>query len=131
MNARRFGETGNAPFRTGRIYSVGVEWYAATRGGRDLGPFASHEEAKSAIEAYIADLLASDGSAADSTPAERADRAQVRLEEIREFMQRRETYGPAAARLWAQERIKQLDAESLPSAERRERLTALNYLLHE
>lgn len=132
MGERRFGETGNAPpFRTGRIYSVGVEWYAAIRGGRDLGPFSSQQEAKLAIEAYIANVLLEDSATAESTPAERANRAEVRLQEIREFMQRRESYGPASARLWAQERIKQLETDPEAETDQHERVIALKYLLQD
>lgn len=131
MNARRFGETGHVPFRTGRFYSVGVDWYAATRGGQDLGPFASQEEAKSAVEDFISETLASAGHLAGSTPAERADRAEVRLQEIRHFMRRREAEGQIAARLWARQRVKQLEGQSMPSAERRERLEALQQLLQQ
>jgi hypothetical protein len=129
MNVRRFGEKGQAPLRTGRIYSVGTEWYAATRGGEDLGPFTSEEEARLAVGDYLTELLEGEDRLAGATAAERADRAEMRLQEVRDFLHRRESEGPAAARLWAEQRLEQLDREPMASPERRERRSALEDLL--
>jgi len=37
--SRRRGEDGSAPFRSGRIFSVGNNWYFTTREGEDHGRF--------------------------------------------------------------------------------------------
>lgn len=129
MIARRQGEKGDVPFRSGRFFSVGVEWYAATREGPDLGPFASQDEAKIAVQDYIERLASSHSEAEGSAPNEDAIRAEVRVEELRQFMKRRDAQGLTAARLWAKDRIKRLQGEPMPFAERHERLSVLRYLL--
>lgn len=54
----RKGESGAVPFRSGRFYSVGTEWYFAVRRGVDQGPYGSKEKAKDALVNYINDQLA-------------------------------------------------------------------------
>jgi hypothetical protein len=53
----RKGESGTVPFRSGRFYSVGTEWYFAVRRGVDQGPYDSKESAKKALVDYINDQL--------------------------------------------------------------------------
>lgn len=53
MEKRRLGESGPIPFRTGRFFNVGVNWYFATREAIDQGPFRSRSEAESALTQYI------------------------------------------------------------------------------
>jgi hypothetical protein len=53
----RKGETGNIPFRSGRFYSVGNEWYFAVRRGMDQGPYNSRQEARTALAEFINDQL--------------------------------------------------------------------------
>ncbi len=52
MNEKRKGESGPAPFRSGRMFSIGTEWYFATREG-DRGPFQSREEAEAELALYL------------------------------------------------------------------------------
>ena len=37
MDKNRRGESGHIPFRTGRFFSVGGEWFFTTREGRTAG----------------------------------------------------------------------------------------------
>jgi hypothetical protein len=53
----RKGETGHVPFRSGRFYCVGNEWYFAVRRDNDHGPFASRTLAKEALTNFINDQL--------------------------------------------------------------------------
>ena len=53
MEKRRQGESGAVPFRTGRFFNVGVNWYFATREAIDQGPFYSRKEAETALTKYI------------------------------------------------------------------------------
>lgn len=52
MTENRKGEEGFVPFRTGRIFSIGPEWYFATREG-DEGPYSSRKEAEAELTVYI------------------------------------------------------------------------------
>lgn len=53
----RKGETGTVPFRSGRFYCVGSEWYFAVRRGIDQGPYKSKQDARAALSSYINDQL--------------------------------------------------------------------------
>jgi hypothetical protein len=131
MIARRQGEKGHVPFRSGRYYSVGVDWYAATREGRDLGPFTSQDEAKQAVSDYLSGLISGERGAPGQDDTREDSRGEVRVEELRQFMQRREAQGLAAARLWAKDRIRQVESRPMPFEERQERLAVLRYLLNQ
>lgn len=53
METNRAGENGRTPFRTGRFFNVGTNWYFATREAIDQGPYNSKSEAESALTKYI------------------------------------------------------------------------------
>ena len=53
MENNRQGESGPIPFRTGRFFNVGVNWYFATREAIDQGPFRNRNEAEVALTKYI------------------------------------------------------------------------------
>lgn len=53
MEKHRQGEAGQIPFRTGRFFNVGANWYFATREAIDQGPFTSRNEAETALSKYI------------------------------------------------------------------------------
>lgn len=57
MKSNRFGEDGQVPYRTERIYSVGNEWFFSVRKGTDQGPFKTEEEAKAAMVEFVSDEL--------------------------------------------------------------------------
>jgi len=57
MKSNRFGENGQVPFRTERIYNVGGEWFFSVRKGTEQGPFNTEEEAKAAMVEFISDQL--------------------------------------------------------------------------
>lgn len=52
MNQNRKGEAGPAPFRSGRMFSIGPHWYFATREG-DRGPFTSRSEAEAELALFL------------------------------------------------------------------------------
>lgn len=57
MEKYRKGEEGQGiPFRTGRFFCVGLEWYFATREGIDRGPYPSKQEAEAELHMYIRDI---------------------------------------------------------------------------
>jgi len=57
METHRQGEAGSIPFRTGRFFNVGANWYFATREAIDQGPFSSRKEAEVALTKYIDQCL--------------------------------------------------------------------------
>lgn len=54
----RKGESGGVPFRSGRFYNVGDEWFFAIRRGEDKGPYKTKQSAKDALVNFINDQLA-------------------------------------------------------------------------
>ncbi|SCZ52747.1 DUF6316 family protein [Thiohalomonas denitrificans] len=59
MNENREGESGPAPFRSGRMFSIGADWYFSTREG-DRGPFPTREEAIAELALYMRDKATED-----------------------------------------------------------------------
>ena len=57
MKSKRFGEEGQVPYRTERIYSVGSEWFFSVRKGTEQGPFETEEAAKAAMVEFVSDQL--------------------------------------------------------------------------
>lgn len=41
-------------FRCDRFFTVGREWFVMLRGGREIGPFASHDQAELALARFVA-----------------------------------------------------------------------------
>lgn len=58
MEKHRAGETGSIPFRTGRVFNVGMQWYFATREGTDQGPFNGRDNAETEMLLYVRDKMA-------------------------------------------------------------------------
>ncbi len=54
----RMGETGLLPFRTGRVFNIGTQWYFAIRDGKDCGPFATQQDATSELNLFLNDFEA-------------------------------------------------------------------------
>ena len=55
MTQHRTGESGNIPFRSGRIFNVGTQWFFATREGVDQGPYMGRDDAEVELMMYIRD----------------------------------------------------------------------------
>jgi len=54
MNTQvRLGEEGHIPFRSGRFFCVGNEWYFTAREGFDSGPFASRERVEIGLRRFL------------------------------------------------------------------------------
>ncbi len=54
----RHGEDGAVPFRTGRFYCVGNDWWFAIRRGPDQGPYPTKAAAKQSLIAFLNDQFA-------------------------------------------------------------------------
>ena len=53
MDKLRRGETSIYPFRSERIFTIGHEWFFATRESTGQGPFTSRELAERALSRFI------------------------------------------------------------------------------
>ncbi len=51
----RHTEKGAIPFRSGRYYSIGNEWWFAIRRGPDQGPYVTKAAAKQGLIEYLND----------------------------------------------------------------------------
>ncbi|MEJ2141867.1 MAG: DUF6316 family protein [Gammaproteobacteria bacterium] len=60
MTQHRAGETGAIPFRSGRIFNVGTQWYFATREGIDQGPFEARNDAEMELRLYVRNKVTED-----------------------------------------------------------------------
>ncbi|MCW8901898.1 MAG: DUF6316 family protein [Gammaproteobacteria bacterium] len=49
----RIGETGLLPFRTRRVFNIGVEWFFAVRDGKDCGPFDNQQVAENELNQFL------------------------------------------------------------------------------
>jgi hypothetical protein len=52
----RKGESSKTWFRTDRFFTIGVDWYVATREQRNLGPFRTKFAAEQGLVRYIIDM---------------------------------------------------------------------------
>ena len=52
----RVGENGLLPFRTGRVFNIGSEWFFAVREGKDCGPFENMQEAESGLNLFLTNI---------------------------------------------------------------------------
>lgn len=52
----RIGENGLLPFRTGRVFNVGTEWFFAVREGKDCGPFDNMQDAENELNLFLNDI---------------------------------------------------------------------------
>ncbi|MDR9436163.1 MAG: DUF6316 family protein [Thiohalophilus sp.] len=49
----RVGEAGPVPFRSGRFFNIGSQWYFTCREGIDRGPFSTRHMAELALSEHI------------------------------------------------------------------------------
>ena len=49
----RIGENGLLPFRTGRVFNIGSEWFFAVRDSKDCGPFENKQDAISELNLFL------------------------------------------------------------------------------
>jgi len=53
MDINRAGENCALPFRTGRFFNVGAQWYFSTREATDQGPYIDKRDAEYALSRYV------------------------------------------------------------------------------
>jgi hypothetical protein len=132
MIALRFGEVGNQPYRTQRLFTENGQWYFDTREGSQVGPFRDINEVKKALATFVAQrmLIAKTNAAIDSSylPGSQ-DGIEHMVEELFNFFLEYKLKGQTAAMLWANQRLIELlrSSENLPG--RSGRMEAIRYAL--
>ena len=53
IQEHRNGETGLLPFRTRRVFNIGVEWFFAVRDEKDHGPYENQLSAENELTVYL------------------------------------------------------------------------------
>lgn len=132
MIGLRFGEEGNLPFRTQRLFTENGQWYFDTREGTQIGPFHDIKEVKKALAVFVAQrlLIAKSKNSIDSSSMPGAqDGIEHMVEELFNFFQEYKLKGQTAAMLWANQRLRELmrSNEDLPG--RSGRMEAIRYAL--
>jgi hypothetical protein len=130
MSTNRRGESGPVPFRRGRFYSIDHQWYATTREGDELGPYASDEDAQMGVAAYLVDYL-SDEEVESLAVISTNDPVDLSISEIRRFKEKLAEAGVKAAIAWARSRVDRLMGEDLPVRQRQTRVHALQFMLEQ
>lgn len=129
MNRR--GEEGATPFRTGRFFTIGHNWYVATRENRNLGPFPSLDRARAGLAQYLASLAVSDLQTETTSLATASRVSETMVSEFSVFLERLNAVGHAAAIAWANGRQRELEEYPYSPEEKRERLTAISVILQQ
>ena len=98
-------------FRCGRFFTVGHQWYFATREGLDIGPYATRPQAEIALAKYVARRCVTSpegvaevfhGKGRETTPLE------AQIGEILSCWQQRGLRSGDGARVWARQRLGKL-----------------------
>jgi len=53
QDMNRSGESGHAPFRTDRFFTVADQWYFSTREGFDSGPYEDKARASDGLKRFL------------------------------------------------------------------------------
>lgn len=132
MLALRYGEEGNPPFRSQRLFTENGQWYFDTREGTQVGPFRDINEVKKALAAFVAQRLVltdtNNNFDSSSMPGSQ-DGIEHMVEELFDFFLEYKLKGQTAAMLWANQRFRELlrSSEKMPGRSRR--MDAIRYAL--
>ena len=132
MIAKRFGEEGNPPFRTRRLFTENGQWYFDTREGTQVGPYRDINEVKKALAVFVAQRLLIDhetGQMDDSVIPGAQDGIEDMVEELFEFFLEYKSKGQTAAMLWANQRLRELLRNRENLAGRSIRMEAIRFAL--
>lgn len=121
-------------FRCDRYFSVGHEWYAMTREGRDLGPYPSREEAELGLARHVTDcFLTSSGYARQREALSEREPTvlEVMVQELAGCWEQYRLRNENSAYVWAQQRLEALDRHPAVFDRAPVRARALHYFLAE
>jgi hypothetical protein len=133
MIAKRYGEEGDPPFRTQRLFTENGQWYFDTREGTQVGPYHDINEVKKALAVFLAQrLLVSQGSVISDgsfVPGSQ-DGIELMVEELFEYFLEYKSNGQTAAMLWAHQRLRELLGSGEDLSGRSSRMDAIRYALN-
>jgi hypothetical protein len=121
-------------FRCDRYFSVGHEWYAMTREGRDLGPYASREAAELGLARHVTDcFLTSSGYTRklDVHGKREPTVLEVLVQELAGCWEQYRLRNENSAYVWAQQRLQALDKHPAVFDRAPVRARALEFFLSE
>jgi len=132
MNVKRYGEVGEPPFRTQRLFSENGQWYFETREGTQVGPYRDRQEVKKALAVFIAQrmLLTKHRHTEDRDylPGSQ-DGVEVMVEELRDYFSEFQAHGQTAAAAWANQRLQELIRNAGSFSSHTTRVDAIRYAL--
>jgi hypothetical protein len=121
-------------FRCGRFFTVGHQWFFATREGLDIGPYATRPQAEIALAKYVARRCVTSpdgvaevfhGKGRETTPLE------AQIGEILSCWQQRRLRSGGGARVWARQRLARLRQHPESFDHAAVRLRVLQHMLAE
>lgn len=100
-------------FRCGRYFTVGNDWYATARGGREIGPFATRDEAEIALARHVtACFIRSSGHIGQLDAHGRRDATvlEVLVQELASCWEQARMRSENSAYAWAKQRLEAIEA---------------------
>lgn len=95
-------------FRCGRYFTVGHEWYATIREGRDIGPYTTREEAEMALARHVTDCFVDHAGhigQLDAHGRREATVLEVLVQELASCREQARLRNENSAYVWAQRRL--------------------------
>lgn len=121
-------------FRCGRYFTVGHEWYATIREGRDIGPYATRAEAEMALARHVTDCFvdrAGHIGQLDAHGRRDATVLEVLVQELASCREQARLRNENSAYIWAQQRLAAFEEHPARYDHARIRANALRYFLAE
>lgn len=105
-------EPQRAYFRCGRYFTVGHEWYATVREGKEIGPFSTRDEAEIALANHVTDcFVESRGHIGqlDAHCQRDATILEVLVQELASCREQVRLVSENCAYVWAKQRLEAID----------------------
>ena len=127
-------EPQRAYFRCGRYFTVGHEWYATVREGKEIGPFTTRDEAEIALASHVtACFVESCGHIGqlDAHGERDATILEVLVQELASCREQVRLVSENCAYAWAKQRRQKIDEHPENFSHADVRTKALKYFLSE
>lgn len=121
-------------FRCGRYFTVGHEWYATIREGRDIGPYKTREEAELALARHVTDcFLDRTGHIGQIDAHGRRDATvlEVLVQELASCREQARLRNENSAYVWAHRRLSEYEDHRSRHDHAAVRASALRYFISE
>jgi len=95
-------------FRCGRYFTVGHEWYATIREGRDIGPYSTRDEAQMALARHVTDCFVDSAGhigQLDAHGRRDATVLEVLVQELASCREQTRLRNENSAYVWVQQRL--------------------------